>query len=246
MLMDFDKVRLSYASKKKTVKEAKEAKDIQDPEAENWVSEMECQSNKLIIPSCDKFANRCTIQPKSVDRPYFWHILHEASRRENQSDILYIREDQEKIKNRSRESTIHLPLFTLCFIILPCFTDRARPRVRWRKGRSRKVHILQPSLHLWFWCVAFISFYTDNVDEDRASLHRTSLATMVLVRCFFINFFLSFASLITCDVNPTKEPTVLVAILVRNKAHTLPYFLSFLERQDYAKKRVRLWWVRQT
>lgn len=32
MLMDFDKVRLSYASKKKTVKEAK---DIQDPEAEN-------------------------------------------------------------------------------------------------------------------------------------------------------------------------------------------------------------------
>ncbi|XP_011701587.1 PREDICTED: glycosyltransferase 25 family member isoform X2 [Wasmannia auropunctata] len=46
--------------------------------------------------------------------------------------------------------------------------------------------------------------------------------------------------LVTCDTIP-KEPTVLIGVLVRNKAHTLPYFLSLLERQDYPKKRIGLW-----
>lgn len=40
-----------------------------------------------------------------------------------------------------------------------------------------------------------------------------------------------------------KEPTVMVALMVRNKAHVLPLFLSYLERQDYPKKRMSLWWV---
>lgn len=38
-----------------------------------------------------------------------------------------------------------------------------------------------------------------------------------------------------------KKPTVLIIILVRNKAHTLPYFLTFLERLTYPKKRIHLW-----
>ncbi|EZA57456.1 Glycosyltransferase 25 family member [Ooceraea biroi] len=63
---------------------------------------------------------------------------------------------------------------------------------------------------------------------------------MVLRGYFFIYFFINLTRLVTCDVN-TKEPTVLIAILVRNKAHTLPYFLSLLERQDYPKKRISLW-----
>lgn len=36
-------------------------------------------------------------------------------------------------------------------------------------------------------------------------------------------------------------PTVMVAILARNKAHTLPYFLTLLEKLDYPKSRISLW-----
>ncbi|KAF6202044.1 hypothetical protein GE061_004441 [Apolygus lucorum] len=35
--------------------------------------------------------------------------------------------------------------------------------------------------------------------------------------------------------------TVLIAILVRNKGHTLPYFLSYLHKLDYPKDRISLW-----
>ncbi|XP_032689726.1 glycosyltransferase 25 family member isoform X1 [Odontomachus brunneus] len=59
-------------------------------------------------------------------------------------------------------------------------------------------------------------------------------------RCLFACSVISLAWLATCDVI-LKEPTVLITILVRNKAHTLPYFLTLLERQDYPKKRICLW-----
>lgn len=38
-----------------------------------------------------------------------------------------------------------------------------------------------------------------------------------------------------------KKPTVLVSVLVRNKEHTLPYFLSNLEKLNYPKERMSLW-----
>lgn len=38
----------------------------------------------------------------------------------------------------------------------------------------------------------------------------------------------------------THEPTVMVAIMVRNKAHTLPWFLYYLQNLDYPKQRMRL------
>ncbi|XP_063986859.1 glycosyltransferase 25 family member [Diachasmimorpha longicaudata] len=38
-----------------------------------------------------------------------------------------------------------------------------------------------------------------------------------------------------------KRPTVLVAVLVRNKAHTLPYFLSLFGNLNYTKERISLW-----
>lgn len=37
------------------------------------------------------------------------------------------------------------------------------------------------------------------------------------------------------------DPTVLVTLLVRNKAHTLPYFLKLFEELDYPKSRLTLW-----
>ncbi|KAL6261421.1 hypothetical protein P5V15_006515 [Pogonomyrmex californicus] len=63
---------------------------------------------------------------------------------------------------------------------------------------------------------------------------------MVFQRCLIIYFVGLFGWLVTCDVI-SKEPTVLIAILIRNKAHTLPYFLSLLERQNYPKNRISLW-----
>jgi collagen beta-1,O-galactosyltransferase len=37
-----------------------------------------------------------------------------------------------------------------------------------------------------------------------------------------------------------KAPSVFVSVLVRNKAHTLPYFLSTLEQLSYPKERIVL------
>lgn len=38
-----------------------------------------------------------------------------------------------------------------------------------------------------------------------------------------------------------KLPTVGISVLVRNKAHTLPYFLTSLYNLDYPKDRLYLW-----
>lgn len=45
---------------------------------------------------------------------------------------------------------------------------------------------------------------------------------------------------------PTEEetiraPTVFLAILARNTAHTLPYFFSYIDRLDYPKDRMYIW-----
>ncbi|XP_076649518.1 glycosyltransferase 25 family member [Halictus rubicundus] len=55
----------------------------------------------------------------------------------------------------------------------------------------------------------------------------------------FISFTLIIMFSITC-CEDLKKPTVLISILVRNKAHTLPYFLTFLERLNYPKDRIHL------
>lgn len=38
-----------------------------------------------------------------------------------------------------------------------------------------------------------------------------------------------------------QKPTVLLAIIARNAAHTLPHFLGCLERLQYPKSRIALW-----
>ncbi|XP_029474376.1 procollagen galactosyltransferase 2 [Rhinatrema bivittatum] len=40
---------------------------------------------------------------------------------------------------------------------------------------------------------------------------------------------------------PLQKPTVLLAILARNAAHTLPYFLDCLDQLDYPKSRLAIW-----
>jgi hypothetical protein len=36
-------------------------------------------------------------------------------------------------------------------------------------------------------------------------------------------------------------PSVFIAMLVRNKAHVLPFTLAYLESQDYPKDRISIW-----
>ncbi|XP_063372835.1 glycosyltransferase 25 family member [Cydia amplana] len=43
------------------------------------------------------------------------------------------------------------------------------------------------------------------------------------------------------DVSSEKWPTVGISVLVRNKEHTLPYFLSCLTEMDYPKDRLYIW-----
>ena len=38
-------------------------------------------------------------------------------------------------------------------------------------------------------------------------------------------------------------PSILIPVFVRNKEHALPYFFGGLERQNYPKSRIRLWFV---
>ncbi|XP_022902450.2 glycosyltransferase 25 family member [Onthophagus taurus] len=52
-----------------------------------------------------------------------------------------------------------------------------------------------------------------------------------------ILFYFSIFSVESIEV---KLPTVLISVLARNKAHTLPYFLSLLERLHYPKNRISL------
>ncbi|KAL3173135.1 hypothetical protein MRX96_012276, partial [Rhipicephalus microplus] len=37
-----------------------------------------------------------------------------------------------------------------------------------------------------------------------------------------------------------EPPTVLIAVILRNKAHVLPYFFGYLEQQSYPKSRISL------
>lgn len=37
------------------------------------------------------------------------------------------------------------------------------------------------------------------------------------------------------------EPTVMIAVLVRNKAHVLPWFFGHLEKLNYPKNRISFW-----
>ena len=65
-----------------------------------------------------------------------------------------------------------------------------------------------------------------------------------LLSCIFLSFVCSINAEETENLeaeNMRREPTVMVTILVRNKAHVLPYFFHYLEKQDYPKDRMSIW-----
>lgn len=62
---------------------------------------------------------------------------------------------------------------------------------------------------------------------------------LILIIVIIVSCFDSFY----CDSENVlkKDPSILIVTLIRNKAHTLPYFFSYLENQNYAKDRISLW-----
>ncbi|MEQ2172872.1 hypothetical protein GOODEAATRI_025849 [Goodea atripinnis] len=40
-----------------------------------------------------------------------------------------------------------------------------------------------------------------------------------------------------------QPPTVVIAIIARNAAHSVPYYLGALEKLNYPKDRISVWWV---
>ncbi|KDR07691.1 hypothetical protein L798_02745, partial [Zootermopsis nevadensis] len=64
-----------------------------------------------------------------------------------------------------------------------------------------------------------------------------------LMKWIYIVLFMLICKITNGDTYHTvnKDSSVVIAFLVRNKAHTLPYFLTLLERLDYPKDRISLW-----
>jgi len=70
-----------------------------------------------------------------------------------------------------------------------------------------------------------------------------SIIYILMKWLFIMVFFMSVLKTTDGELSRVvnKDPTIVIALLVRNKAHTLPYFLTLLERLDYPKDRISLW-----
>ncbi|XP_012945461.1 procollagen galactosyltransferase 1 [Aplysia californica] len=77
--------------------------------------------------------------------------------------------------------------------------------------------------------------------------HLYSGTCLILVLVMFNDFNrFSYGRVSVCHAEEFAEddsllPTVLIATLVRNKEHSLPWFLGLIERLDYPKDRIALW-----
>ena len=69
------------------------------------------------------------------------------------------------------------------------------------------------------------------------------LVCVILCIHGFIGYSTAIDNLQVAQRHWMREPTVMVAVLVRNKAHTLPWFLYYLQNLDYPKQRIRLWYI---
>nr|XP_018908006.1 PREDICTED: glycosyltransferase 25 family member [Bemisia tabaci] len=65
-----------------------------------------------------------------------------------------------------------------------------------------------------------------------------SLCLVLIIFLIDLNVISSQSVSVGGDVKPN---TLVIAFLVRNKAHTLPYFLTLLENLNYPKQRIKLW-----
>lgn len=65
---------------------------------------------------------------------------------------------------------------------------------------------------------------------------------LVVVCAIICSFYTTPIIASNAEYNETeKYPTFVIVTLFRNKAHTLPYFFTYLEQLDYPKERITLW-----
>jgi hypothetical protein len=87
------------------------------------------------------------------------------------------------------------------------------------------------------------TWYWQNVNIMAAVKWVHEIIICILKKWLYIMLFMLICKITNGDTYHTvnKDSTVVIAFLVRNKAHTLPYFLTLLERLDYPKDRISLW-----
>ena len=74
--------------------------------------------------------------------------------------------------------------------------------------------------------------------------------TFTMLTCWFFGLVV-FVSRTECyfaeekypEESKMQPPTVVIAIIARNAAHSLPYYLGALENLNYPKSRISVWWV---
>lgn len=64
---------------------------------------------------------------------------------------------------------------------------------------------------------------------------------LLIICALSAGFALDADSDLKSELEEYEQPTVLITLLVRNKAHILPLFLSYLEQLDYPKQRIAIW-----
>ena len=117
---------------------------------------------------------------------------------------------------------------------------------------NRNIRFLKANFPLGFLANAGLQFtYGSRADDNTAK--KNTLAKMQMLYILLLS-----CCIIICNGfndnkhdhsqgpnsvrNPVeREPTVLIPLLIRNKAHILPYFLNYLQNLNYPKDRISIW-----
>lgn len=67
------------------------------------------------------------------------------------------------------------------------------------------------------------------------------LAVFLLLASVFATSECYFSEESFTEESQMQQPTVVIAIIARNAAHSLPYYLGALERLNYPKDRISIW-----
>lgn len=70
----------------------------------------------------------------------------------------------------------------------------------------------------------------------------------LLLTVFVVRLTSTYANQSVFDLDPVRpessllKPKVLIAILARNAEHSLPFYLGCIDRLDYPKDRIAIWY----
>ena len=75
----------------------------------------------------------------------------------------------------------------------------------------------------------------------RMYMELSSERMKLILQTIFVPIFMASTCISSNENDDDFLPSMVIVILVRNKAHTLPYFLTLLDEQDYDKSRLSLY-----